>query len=187
MKPQTQTKPPEDINASFGAQTAPGTLHLKRLMPADIQTVWAYLTESDKSAQWLNTINKPFKEGGPYDVTFDNKKLSGEPTPEEFGSGCHNASGEILIFEPPKKLSYTWKMGEAESVVLFELQPQGKDTLLRVTHSKLPARSTMLNVASGWHTHIGLLISKLAGEKSAPFWNTFFKNRSAYETIIQEV
>lgn len=183
---RTQSQITEDMNESYGTVPAQGTVHLQRLMPADIQTLWSYLTESEKCAQWLNTINAPFKEGGSYDVTFDNNKLTGEPTPEEFGTGCHDASGKILVFDPPKTLSYTWKMGETDTVVLFELTPQGDRTLLSVTHSNLPARSTMLNVASGWHTHIDLLISKLARKKPGPFWALFMKLKSEYERIIPE-
>lgn len=185
MTAQAKPKTTESINESYGTSPAQGTLRLNRLMPADIKTVWAYLTESEKSAQWLNTINTPFQEGGPYDVTFDNTKMTGEPTPEEFGSGCHQAGGKILIFDPPKTLSYTWKMGETDTVVLFELTPQEDCTLLSVTHSNLPARSRMLNVASGWHTHIGLLISRLAGETPQPFWANFLKLREDYNRLIK--
>lgn len=182
---QAQPKATENINESYGTVPAQSTLHLQRLMPADIETVWSYLTESEKSAQWLNTINTPFKEGGPYDATFDNGKLTDEPAPEEMGSGCHNASGKILTFDPPKTLSYIWKMGETDTVVLFELQPQGDKTLLSVTHSNLLARSTMLNVAAGWHTHIGHLIAVLADETPPPFWAFFMGVRSEYEDIIK--
>ena len=185
MTAQARSKTDENINESYGTVPAQGTVHLKRLMPADPWTVWSYLTESEKCALWLNTINVPFKEGGPYDVTFDNKKLTSETTPEEFGSGCHQAGGEILTFDPPRTLSYTWKMGETDTVVLFELAPQEGYTLLSVTHSNLPARSTMLNVASGWHTHIGLLIAKLANKTPPLFWTSFMEARAKYEQIIK--
>ena len=36
-----------------GTVLDPATIRFQRLLPADIETVWAYLTESDKRGQWL--------------------------------------------------------------------------------------------------------------------------------------
>ncbi|MCB1783563.1 MAG: SRPBCC family protein [Alphaproteobacteria bacterium] len=179
---QTQTKQTTDINETYADITAQGTLHVKRLMPAPIDIVWSYITDSEKSALWLNTINTPFREKGPYDVTFQNQNLTDEAVPEEFGAP-YNAKGEILIVEPPTKLSYTWKMGETDTIVLFELTPQGDQTLLSITHSNIPAPA-MTNVGPGWHTHLARLIAIIAGTKPTPFWETFTTLKSQYEPII---
>ena len=56
-------------------------------------------------------------------------------------SGEYEVSGEVIAFEPPTKLSYSWLVaGQAgdPSVVTFELFPMGESVRLTVTHEPLP-------------------------------------------------
>ena len=183
MATETKKLKTENFNELYGEVLGPDALRIRRLMPADMQTVWDYITQPHKSVLWLTAINTEFRQDGPYDVTFDNSRLTNEPAPEGFECS-HNAGGEVLIFDPPKRFSYTWVMGENATKVLFELEPQGENTLLTLTHTELSG-SALLNVAPGWHTHIGLLISLLQGKKPQPFWGTFLALKSKYQTIIR--
>jgi len=63
--------------------------------------------------------------------------------------------------------------------VTFELTPKGKDVLLVVTHRRLK-RGTMVSVASGWHTHLGILGDVLNGGKPRAFWATKLRMEEEY-------
>ena len=65
-------------------------------------------------------------------------------------------SGEILAFEPPKRLSIRWRnafmpelKAEGFSHCLFELEPMGEAVKLTVTHSVPVAKSKLVEAVSG--------------------------------------
>lgn len=63
----------------------------------------------------------------------------------------------------------------------FELTPKGTDVLLVLTHRKLKDRAMMVSVASGWHSHLAILIDNLNGKEPRPFWTTIIKMEAEYE------
>ena len=126
----------------------------------------------------------------PVDVTFDNSKLRGEDTPERFRKyECHPLRGVITHYEPPHKLGYTWGEDASASEVIMELQPAAKgnrpgSVLLIVTHQKLSGRDGMINVSSGWHTHLGVLAEELGAMERRPFWERFLAVEQEYAKRI---
>ena len=42
----------------------------------------------------------------------------------------------------------------------------------------------MVSVASGWHSHLAILIDNLNGVAPRPFWTTHAKMEAEYETRI---
>jgi len=56
------------------------------------------------------------------------------------------------------------------SEVTFELKKCGKSVLLVVTHRRLGDPEKTVSVASGWHTHLGILTDHLSGFELRPFW-----------------
>lgn len=65
--------------------------------------------------------------------------------------------------------------------VAFELSPRGRDVLLVLTHRGLADRKMMVSVASGWHSHLAILIDNLNGDEPRPFWSTVTKMEAEYE------
>ena len=53
----------------------PGTVKLERLLPGPMERVWAYITESDKRAQWLAAGEFDLRVGGKVRLEFDNGRL----------------------------------------------------------------------------------------------------------------
>lgn len=179
-------KETQDINRSYGEIVSESVLRIKRVMPADAETVWAYLTEAKKSAQWLGAVESDLTEGAAFHVTFQHTNLTDEPTPPEME--CHQGNvtqGKILTYDPYKTFTYTWMINDVPTEVRYDLVAQGAETLLTLTHSKLPNKNTMRSVGPGWHTHLDLLVSRLAGAPIA-FWAAFFKLQSDYKEMIQE-
>ena len=151
-----------------GVITEAGTIVFERLLPGPIERVWDYLTDSEKRGKWLATGPLDQKPGGKIELFFRNGDLSPvkEPTPERF-KGMEKGVTlrcEVTECRKPNLLSFLW--GDDGSEVTFELEMQGKDVLLRLTHRRLPSRAMALNVAGGWHTHLGILIDHQIGRAS---------------------
>jgi uncharacterized protein YndB with AHSA1/START domain len=165
----------------YGVVTDAGTLRLERVLPGPIERVWAYLTESEKRGKWLATGSMDLRAGGAVELIFHHADLSAEKTaPEKFKKYAegHVLHGRITACDPPRLLSYTF--GDAEEVI-FELSPRGKDVLLVVTHRRLADRTIMVSVASGWHSHLAILIDNLNGDAPRPFWSTLTRIKAEYQ------
>jgi len=179
----------EQAMSEFGVVTEARTVRLQRVLPGPIERVWAYLTESEKRGKWLATGDMELHVGGRVELTFRNADLTphAETPPEKYAhrADVNSIHGRITRCEPPRLLSYTWRGGSGvDSEVTFELSPQGEDVLLVLTHRRLPDRTTMVSVASGWHTHLGILVDHLHGRAPSPFWSTFVRLEAAYEERI---
>ncbi|MNJ79519.1 hypothetical protein D3C77_775710 [compost metagenome] len=68
--------------------------------------------------------------------------------------------------------------------MVFELSPDGEGTLLVLTHRKLNSRDDMIDVAGGWHTHLGVLSARLQGREPGPFWSAHHRWEADYKTRI---
>ncbi len=169
----------------YAVVTAPRTVRIERLVKGPIERVWAYLTESDKRGTWLATGEMELRVGGRVDLTWRHATLSAnkEPIPEQFKKhDGHHMIGRIVQCDPPRLLSFSWGEDvDASSRATFELTPRGDDVLLVVTHSQLPNRDQMVGVSGGWHTHLDVLVDRLAGREPPNFWTSFAKFEDVYE------
>ena len=159
------------LDDSFGQVREPGTFRIERLLPGPIERVWSYLTEPEKRRRWFGGGPMELRVGGDVKLQFKFAELSAETTPPTKPGECE-VPGRVTRCDPPRLLSYTWGSGPDASEVTFELTPQGKDVLLAITHRRLGDRGTMVSVASGWHTHLGILTDLLNGGEPRPFWAT---------------
>jgi len=116
---------------------------------------------------------------GRVELQFRFSELSAEKTPPTKSDECE-VPGRVTRCDPPRLLSYTWGDEPDASEVTFELTPQGKTVLLVITHRRLGDRGTMVSVATGWHTHLGILIDLLSGEEPRPFWATKIRMEEEY-------
>jgi uncharacterized protein YndB with AHSA1/START domain len=115
------------------------------------------------------------------ELTFRNRELSAhaEPTPDKYKKYEEAAlQGRVTRCDPPRLLSYTW--GE-HSEVTFELTPDGENVLLVLTHRRLPDRTAMVMVGSGWHAHLAILLDHLDAREPRPFWSTHARLEAEYE------
>lgn len=167
---------------AYGVRTEPATVWLQRLLPGSIERVWAYLTESDLRRQWLAAGPMDLTPGGVVELTWRNGELSPDETRPDSMPEEHSMTSRIIRVEPPRLLSFTWNSGE----VAFELEPQGAEVLLTVTHQRLPDRNGMLSVSAGWHAHLDVLADKLAGRTPGPFWSKWTRLRAEYDARLAE-
>lgn len=175
----------EQAMDEFGVVTAARTVRLQRVLPGPIERVWAYLTESEKRGTWLASGAMELRVAGRVELNWRNAELTphAETPPDRFKSEDGSAvRGRITRCDPPRLLSYTWGEDPKDaSEVTFELTPRGEEVLLELTHRRLPDRTTMVSVASGWHTHLGILVDRLNDRAPLPFWATYLRLETEYE------
>lgn len=167
---------------AYGVVTEPATVRIQRILPGPIDRVWAYLTQSELRGQWLATGGMDLREGGKVELVWRNDDLNGrrEQRPEGFEEE-HRMESVVTRIDPPRLLSFGWNGG---SEVTFELEPQGAEVLLTVTHRRLPDRGTMLGVSAGWHAHLDVLVARFRGTEPPLFWSHWKQLRADYDARL---
>lgn len=164
---------------TYGVLTEPATLQIARLLPGPIERIWAYLTESDLRRQWLAAGDMEMQVGTSIELVWRNDELSKAPgtRPPGFPSD-HRMECRITELDPPRKLAITWG---STGGVSFDLEPQGRDVLLTVTHRRVAERGTLLNVSAGWHAHLDVLAARAADIEPEPFWDHWSRLKADYD------
>ena len=158
--------------SDYGVALEPGTVRFERQLPGPIERIWAYLTDSEMRGKWLASGPMEPRVGGKVEFVFRHAELSPiqDERPAQFTQDEVHSTGCVTRYDPPHLLSFTWGEGETPSEVTFELTPQGNEVLLVLTHRKLANRAEMVEVAGGWHTHLGVLVDQANGRVPRPFW-----------------
>ncbi len=174
-----------NTNEQYGEFTGPAEVRIVRTLPGPIERVWDYLTVPEKRARWFCGGVLEQKTGGKVEFAMVHKNIAPDETPPAEYAKVQDPGvtfeGRVLQCEPPRLLVYTF--GSEDSVVTFELTPQGRQVLLVLTHrTRGPEEQAELgNYASGWHTHLTLLVAELEGAPRPPFWATHAKLKPEYE------
>lgn len=174
-------------NEQHGKFTGPGEVRIVRTLPGPIERVWQYLTDPEKRARWICGGVLEQKAGGKVEFAMHHKNLAPNETPPAKYAHVQDPGvtfeGHVLRCEPPRLLVFTF--GSDDSEVTFELTPQGKQVLLVLTHRTRGAeeQADLCNYASGWHSHLAILIALLDGTPRPPFWATHAKLVTEYEKL----
>lgn len=125
--------------------------------------VFPYLTQSEEYVKWMGvSAQLDARPGGVYRIDVN---------------GLDSIVGEYFEVEPPHRLKYSWSMVARDqpapqdaSTVEIVLIPQGRGTLLRLTHIG-PDRAGRDRHEAGWSHYLGRLGRVLQGEDpgSDPF------------------
>lgn len=114
-------------------------LVFERRLAKSVEKVWAALTTPARIADWLAPCEIDLRPGGRIAFLFP-----GHPVDEQ----------TIVELDPPRLFAWTWRHPEhPDSIVRFELTPAAEGCVLRLTQGGLPG-GRLLNIASGWHTHL---------------------------------
>jgi uncharacterized protein YndB with AHSA1/START domain len=119
---------------------------MERTLNAPVARVWKALTDVDQMRQWYFDL-KEFKPQVGFEFEF---------VVEHEGNSYHHLC-RVTDVIPEKKIAYTWRYkGESgDSLVTFELSPEGDKTRLKLTHTgietfpKTPAYAWK-NFEGGW-------------------------------------
>lgn len=145
------------------AATKEAPLVLERTFDAPVALVWKALTEPDSIRQWSFDM-KGFapKVGAEFEFT------GGDPQGIQYTHRC-----KVVEVKPGEKLSYTWRYEgyEGNSLVSFELFPDGARTRVKLTHDgletfpKLPAFDRK-NFMAGWTQIVGASLKSFVEERA---------------------
>jgi uncharacterized protein YndB with AHSA1/START domain len=161
-------------------------VRFERLLPGPIETVWAYLADSNKRGEWFASGALEPRVGGSLKLRFKHSDLSPRKAPppdrfKEMDAKGHEWSCTVTAYDPPRRLAF--KM-EGDSEVVFELAPRGDKVLLTLTHRKLSSRDEMVMVSGGWHSHLAVLVDKDYGREPPAFWDLWRSIDGQYDKRI---
>jgi len=135
--------------------SGPGTIEIRRRLPAPVEEVFRWWTEADRLREWMSPI-------GTVEAEVD-LRVGGSLRIVMRGDGrVIDHVGEYVEIDPPRRLVFTWVSaftGAEPSLVTVELEPEGEGaTQLRLVHSQLP-ESIAASHRDGW----GSMLDRLAG------------------------
>jgi uncharacterized protein YndB with AHSA1/START domain len=131
------------------------------------ERVFEALTRSDQLARWWTTPECPLeffqmdaRRGGRWHF-----KTKPSVTVTVNGVNVFEAVGEVLEFDPPRLLAYTWIANWHDdklrrTVVRWELTPSSGGTKVKVTHSGLSQEAAARKDYSGGWTGVVELLKK---------------------------
>ena len=135
------------------------TIRHETLIEADPATIFAYLTDADRLTRWMGvSATLDPRPGGIYLV--------------EVGSG-NMARGEFREVVPVSRLAYSWgwekgpNLPPGASLVEIDLIPRNGSTLLRMTHSGVPAALAPSH-RMGWAHYVARLALAASGRDPGP-------------------
>jgi uncharacterized protein YndB with AHSA1/START domain len=132
-------------------------LRFERVLPHSPERVWKALTDPDEMAAWHPTPARfEARAGGRVDFL-------------DTGYEVFDVPGEVLAYEPPTLLSYTWgqEPGETPDRLRFELRPHDDGCLLTLVHS-FDDRLKAARDGAGWHLCLDSLEGALDGAPQPP-------------------
>jgi uncharacterized protein YndB with AHSA1/START domain len=136
------------VAAQAATAQGSGVVEVRKLLSATPEEVFAAWTDPASMAKWMRPGGKTQDSRVELDV-----RVGGKYRVDMIGENeVHEHTGEYLIVDPPRKLSFTWiskgTRGE-RSVVTVTLHPRGDKTELVLTHESLP-EATRESHRGGW-------------------------------------
>jgi uncharacterized protein YndB with AHSA1/START domain len=163
---------------------APDAIRLERLLDAPAETVWRYLTEAELRKQWFMGGTDAHADGE-FEMIVDHDQLSDDDVryPESYAqSKGRRWSEKVIRYDPPRLLETTF--GVDKGIVTYELSPEGDQTRLVLTHSKITSPTGFQDFGGGWTSHLAVLQEKLAGRSVRDFWALHAKSREAVRQAL---
>jgi uncharacterized protein YndB with AHSA1/START domain len=125
-------------------------VRFQRSYPHPIQRVWSAITETEGLGHWFPAAVTMQQQAGGV-VEF-----SGDPNIDP-------SIGKVLVFEPPRRLAYSWGGDELH----FELEPVDEQHTTLTMINVLDAENTAARNAAGWTVCLAELDKHLAGQPTA--------------------
>jgi uncharacterized protein YndB with AHSA1/START domain len=134
------------------------TFVIERVINASQETLFELWTETEKIKTWLvDEAELDARPGGVFNLRMGGKVVEGEKASKLA------MNGHFLVLEPHDHLEFTWGFAEERigvpqdsSTVAVDFIPEGEGTLVRISHSGLPAGrdSSPFSERNGWNIMI---------------------------------
>lgn len=134
-------------------------IQVVRTLPGSPETVFRALTQADLFARWMGPAGSDVtvkemdaREGGAF--TFEVRIPQGP---------SFTLTGSYRQLDPPRKLVHTWAMegDDEETLVTFELVPDGTGTALTLTHTGITDPQDLEQNEVGWAHQLDRLTTLL--------------------------
>lgn len=125
------------------------------------ETVWAFLTEKDKLAEWFHPAEADLKQGEDYTLL------------DQHGDMTRICWGTVLEMDPPRRLVYSFTvkpLNGAMTTVTWTLEEAAGGTRLTLVHEGIElaageaAMGLLCALDKGWDEHFGRLRSQVAAD-----------------------
>jgi uncharacterized protein YndB with AHSA1/START domain len=160
------------IDDSLGTVTRRGAVYditLTRRIARPVEKVWAAIAKPERIADWFTEVELDPRPGGVFRLKF----------PQD----GYVLEGVVLAYEPMRLFAYSWPdPSHANSVVRFELEPEGRGCRLTLTQTSLSGRG--MNILAGWHVFLGGLPGAAEGVRTV--WTRAHEDRvlARYEAAL---
>ena len=147
------------------------TLIFERHLPHPVEVVWKAITEPNELSKWYLPEAKI------------ERRLGGNVY---FSSGQGDVTGTILVWDPPHIFEHEWlvdRLGYPKGeygVIRWELVSAGQETILKLTHRKLPSKSAR-SFAPGAHAVLDRLEAHLDQTPLPDWMKRSVELQSSYE------
>jgi uncharacterized protein YndB with AHSA1/START domain len=158
-------------------------LRFERRLRHPREKVWDALTRPERMRSWFGQgeIELDLVEGGRFDVRTTGPPELVDAIVAEAGEEALIQHNTVLRVEPPAVFEHTF--GGEDSVVRWELQPDGDGCRLRLAHTE-PRGFTISEQGprdlAGWHALLELLAQALDGEQAEWRLGRWEQLRDAY-------
>ena len=134
------------------SKTTGEALVVEKTIDAPVEKVWKAITDRDEMKQWYFELDQ-FKAEPGFKFTF-----TGSSDTKTYLHLC-----EVKEVIPNRKLSYSWRYEDepGDSLVTFELFPEGSKTRVKLTHEGLETFPSSKpdyarkNFEEGWNSILG--------------------------------
>lgn len=132
-------------------------LFFQRRYRQPVEKVWAALTTPERLSDWFAEAEVDLRVGGVIKLGWN---------------GVHKTDVTITVCDPPRALAWRWTIGERDTLVRFDLAPDGAGgCALTLTHTGLSLDGARDGgVRAGWHAHLEALPDAIEG-RATP-WET---------------
>jgi len=133
------------------------------------ERIWQALVDPRQLAVWLAPAEIDLRVGGSVVLKFEDG----------------DERGTITELREPELIAYTWNEARTDSLVRFELEPDGDGTRLTLRHS-FEGDVDLSSYGGGWHHHLEQLVGQMAGKPIAWDPRRYRELKGDYERKAQQ-
>jgi len=164
MSPQ-RTGASRGLVGSLYAAGSKAVVRMEDSFDTDIDDLWSAITEPERLARWIGTVEGDLRLGGEFRASF---------------TSSYEGSGRVDVCDPPRRLRVTFDPGQDDQTVLeAELSADGDGTRLVVEERGFPLDNAA-GYGAGWQAHIEDLAAHLTGRPPADWRTRWAELKPAY-------
>ena len=149
-----------------------GAVTVEDFYDTDIDDLWSAVTDPDRLAHWLATVDGEMRLGGRINAKFTSE---------------NEGLGRIDVCDAPRRLLVTFDPGTPdETIVEANLTAVGSRTRLIIEERGIPLENVPA-YGAGWQTHAEDLATYLAGRDRGEWLDRVKELKPLYQTLADDL